>query len=136
MRNPLNNPLFIPSLEIVAVLFVFGFGLVLFFGRKDLKAGLTGELGKRFIGWMILAPLFLVATFVGGLLATLILLVFFYLVTTEYVRVVGVDRPYAMYLYSLIPITLLTAAFFPQLYFALPAGDPAADPRAHLNAQH
>lgn len=121
MRNPLNNPLFIPSLEIVAVLFVFGFGLVLFFGRKDLKAGLTGELGKRFIGWMILAPLFLVATFVGGLLATLILLVFFYLVTTEYVRVVGVDRPYAMYLYSLIPITLLTAAFFPQLYFALPA---------------
>jgi len=122
MRNPLDNPFFIPSLEIVAVLFVFGFGLVLFFGRKDLKAGLTGELGKRFIGWMILAPLFLVATFVEGLLATLILLVFFYRVTGEYVRVVGVERPYAMYLYSLIPITLLTAAFLPELYFALPAG--------------
>lgn len=122
MRNPLDNPFFIPSLEIVAVLFVFGFGLVLFFGRKDIKAGLTGELGKRFIGWMILAPLFLVATFVEGLLATLILLVFFYRVTGEYVRVVGVERPYAMYLYSLIPITLLTAAFLPELYFALPAG--------------
>lgn len=122
MRNPFDNPFFIPSLEIVAVLFVFGFGLVLFFGRKDIKAGLTGELGKRFIGWMILAPLFLVATFVEGLLATLILLVFFYRVTGEYVRVVGVERPYAMYLYSLIPITLLTAAFLPELYFALPAG--------------
>jgi phosphatidate cytidylyltransferase len=122
MRNPLDNPFFIPSLEIVAVLFIFGFGLVLFFGRKDIKAGLTGELGKRFIGWMILAPLFLVATFVEGLLATLILLVFFYRVTGEYVRVVGVERPYAMYLYSLIPITLLTAAFLPGLYFALPAG--------------
>jgi phosphatidate cytidylyltransferase len=33
----------------------------------------------------------------------------------------GVDRPYAIYLYTLIPVTLLTAQFFPTLYFVLPA---------------
>ncbi|MBI3243965.1 MAG: phosphatidate cytidylyltransferase [Chloroflexi bacterium] len=120
-RNPLADPLFVPSLKIVGVLLVFGFGLVLFFARKDLKAGLTGELGKRFIGWMIIAPLFLVATFVGGLAAAAILLFFFYRVTVEYVRVVGVERPYAIYLYTLIPATFLIAQFFPTLYFALPA---------------
>ena len=71
LHNPLADPFFMPSVKIVGGLFVVGFGLVLFFARHDLKAGLTGELGKRFIGWMIIAPLFLVATFVGGLLGAL-----------------------------------------------------------------
>jgi phosphatidate cytidylyltransferase len=122
LQNPLANPIFWPTLRLVGVLLAGGFGLVLFFARHDLRAGLTGELGKRFIGWMIIAPLFLLASFVGGVLGALILLFFFYRVTNEYVRVVGVERPYALYLYALIPITFLTAAFVPQLYFALPAG--------------
>ena len=121
MRNPLADPLFFPSLKIVAVLFVFGFGLVLFFARKNLRAGLTGELGKRFIGWMIIAPMFMIAAFVGGIAAALILLFFFYRVTAEYVRVVGVERPYALYLYVLIPVTFVTAQFVPALFFTLPA---------------
>jgi len=122
MRNPLTDPLFLPSFKIVCVLFVFGFGLVLFFARKDLKAGLTGELGKRFIGWMLITPLFLIATFVGGLVAAVILLLFFYRVVIEYVRVVGVERPYAVYLYVLIPLTFVIAQFLPALFFTLPAG--------------
>jgi phosphatidate cytidylyltransferase len=121
MHNPLADPLFWPTLKIVAGLFVFGFGLVLFFARKDLKAGLTGELGKRFIGWMIIAPLFLIAAFIGGIVAAAVLLLFFYRVVTEYVSVVRIERPYTIYLYTLIPITFITAQFFPTLYFALPA---------------
>lgn len=120
--NPLTNPLFWPTIRIAAGLFVFGFALVLFFARKDLKAGLGGELGKRFIGWMIIAPLFVIAAFVGGLVGAVILLFFFYRVVSEYVRVVGVERPYAVYLYVFIPITFLIAEFFPTLYFTLPAG--------------
>lgn len=121
MQNPLANPLFLPSLQIVGFLFALGLGLVLFFARKDFRTGLTGEYGKRFIGWMIITPLFLVATFVGGLPAAAILLIFFYRMAVEYVRVVGVERPYAIYLYTLIPITFITAVFFPELYFTLPA---------------
>ena len=79
-HNPLENPLFWPILRTTGILFVFGFALVLFFARKDLKAGLQGELGKRFIGWLIVAPIFLVGTFVRGLIAAIILFVFFYLV--------------------------------------------------------
>lgn len=122
IHNPLLNALFIPTLKVIAVLFVFGFGLVLFFARKDLKAGLTGELGKRFIGWMILAPLFLIANFVGGIVAAAILLFFLYRIVLEYVRVVELERPYANYLYLLIPVTLITAHFLPGLFFTLPAG--------------
>jgi phosphatidate cytidylyltransferase len=122
MRNPLADPLFLPSLKIIGVLFVFGLGLVVFFARKDLKAGLMGELGQRYIGWMIMAPLFLIAVFVGGLVAAAILLFFLCRVTVEYVRVVGVEPSYAIYLYALIPITFIIAAFQPALYFALPAG--------------
>lgn len=122
IHNPLADPLFLPSLKIVGGLFVLGFGLVLFFARHDLKAGLTGELGKRFIGWMIIAPLFLISTFAGGLLGAAILLLALFRIVHEYVQVVEVERPYALYLYCLIPITFVTAAFFPALYFTLPAG--------------
>ena len=120
-RNPLENPLFWPILQITAILFLFGFGLVLFFARKDLKAGLKGELGKRFLGWLIIAPVFLIGTFVKGVVAAMILFVFFYLVLAEYIRVVGLQRPYIIYLYILVPITFFTAQYFPGLYSVLPA---------------
>lgn len=121
-NNPLDDPLFLPTLKIVGVIFIFGFGLVLFFARHDLKAGLTGELGQRYIGWMIMTPLFLIATFCGGLAAAVVLLFFFYRVVFEYVNAVGVERQYALYIYALIPITFVVAAFVPELYFTLPGG--------------
>lgn len=121
MRNPFADPLFVPTLRIVGALFVFGLGLVLFFARKDLEAGLRGELGKRFIGWMLIAPVFLIATFVGGVAAVALLFLFFYRVAAEYVHVVGVKRPYVVYLYTLIPITFIVAKFLPEFYSTLPA---------------
>lgn len=120
-HNPLDNPLFWPILRITGILFLFGFGLVLFFARKDLKVGLKGELGKRFIGWLIIAPVFLIGTFVKGLVAAIILFIFFYLVLAEYIRVVGVQRPYIMHLYIFVPITFFVAQYFPALYSVLPA---------------
>jgi len=120
-HNPLEDPLFWPILRITGILFLFGFGLVLFFARKDLKAGLSGELGKRFIGWLIIAPVFLLGTFVKGVVAAVILFVFFYLVLAEYIRVVGVHRSYVIHLYAFIPITFFTAQYFPELYAVLPA---------------
>lgn len=120
-HNPLENPLFWPILRITAILFAFGFGLVLFFARKDLKAGLKGELGKRFIGWLIVAPFFLAGAFVKGLVAAIILFVFFYLILREYIQVVGIHRPYIIHLYIFVPITFFTAQYFPGLYSVLPA---------------
>lgn len=120
-HNPLDNPLFWPILKITGILFLFGLGLVLFFARKDLKAGLKGELGMRFIGWLIIAPVFLIGTFVKGVVAAIILFIFFYLVLAEYIRVVGVHRPYIIHLYTFVPITFFVAQYFPELYSVLPA---------------
>jgi phosphatidate cytidylyltransferase len=120
-HNPLDDPLFWPILRVIGILFLFGFGLVLFFARKDLRAGLKGELGKRFIGWLIVAPVFLIGTFVRGVVAAIILFLFFYLVLAEYIRVVGVHRPYVIHLYTFVPITFFTAQYFPELYSVLPA---------------
>ena len=120
-HNPFENPLFLPSLKIVGLLFLFGFAIVLFFARKDFKAGLQGELGKRFLGWMIIAPVFLIATFVRGHIAAAILFIFFYRVLAEYIQVVGVERPYAVYLWLLVPVTFYVAQYQPEFYFTLPA---------------
>ena len=121
LHNPVTDPIFWPTLRVSTMLFVLGFGLVLYFGRKNLSASLTGELGKRFIGWLLIAPLFMLAAFVGGIVAAAILLFFFFRIVNEYVAIVGVKHDYAIYLYSLIPITIVTAQFIPHLYFTLPA---------------
>jgi phosphatidate cytidylyltransferase len=120
-HNPLDDPLFWPILRVTGILFIFGFGLVLFFARNDLRAGLKGELGKRFIGWLIVASVFLIGTFVKGVVAAIILFIFFYLVLAEYIRVVGVHQPYIIHLYTFVPITFFTAQYFPELYSVLPA---------------
>jgi phosphatidate cytidylyltransferase len=119
--NPLTDPIFWPTVRVCLLLFILGFGLVLYFGRKDLKASLTGELGKRFLGWLLIAPLFMLAAFVGGIVAAAILLFFFFRIVSEYVTIVGVKRDYAIYLYSLIPVTIVTAQFISDLFFTLPA---------------
>ncbi len=121
MQNPLADPLFLMSLPPLGALLVFAVAVVLFFARNDLKAGLRGELGQRLIGWMLIAPLFLIAVFVGGLIGAAILLFFMIRITFEYVCVLGVERPYAIYLYALIPLTFVIAALLPPLYFTLPA---------------
>lgn len=122
MQNPFHNPLFAPSLEITAVLFLFGLCIVLFFARNNVQAGLKGELGKRLVGWGLIAPLFLIGLFTGGIVGAGVLLCFQFRISTEYARVVGVDRPYRAFVYALIPVTFVTAVFAPSLYFALPAG--------------
>lgn len=121
IENPFNDPIFLPSLLLFGVLLVLGFGIVLFFARHDLRAGLSGELGKRYISWMIIAPLFLVTVFVGGLIGAVILLLFIYRIVLEYIHVVGVKHSYALYLYAMIPITFGIGAFLPAYYFMLPA---------------
>jgi len=121
IQNPFLDPIFLPSMQIVVGVFGLGLVIVLFFARHDLKAGLKGELGKRLIGWMLITPIFFVAVFVGGIVGAIILLFFFYRIASEYIRVVGVERPYALYVYALIPMTFITAVFVPSLYSALPA---------------
>jgi phosphatidate cytidylyltransferase len=116
-----TDRLLVNTLQNMALLFAGGLGLVLFFARKNLRAGLTGELGRRYLSWLVIAPLFVAATFVGGWLAAAILLVGVYRLAYEYVRAVRVERPYAIYLYALIPVTLGSAHFFPAVYFGLPA---------------
>lgn len=121
LLNPLENPQFIPTSIRVIYFLVFGFGIVLFFARKDIKAGLKGELGQRFISWMIIAPIFLIASFIGGFAGAIIVIYFFYRVVKEYVEVMNVQQTYARYLYALIPVTFIVAEWAPDFYFALPA---------------
>lgn len=121
IRNPLENPLFWPTIRNIGLLFGFGLGLVLFFARKDLKAGLSGELGQRYISWLIITPIFLAAIFVRGIVASVLLLLFFFQITREYASVVQLNWPYQVMLYLFMPITFLVATHWPALYFFLPA---------------
>lgn len=116
-----DDTLLILTVQRVALLFLLGLLLVLYFARRDLRTELRGELGQRYLSWMILAPLFLLATFAGGAAGLAILAFFFYRLVLEYSRMVGIERPYLWFLVLLVPLTVAVAALMPSLYSALPA---------------
>lgn len=119
-NNPLLNPDFWPSLRALQTLFTLGAGLVIFFARKNLRAGLRGELGQRYLTWLMLTPLYLLAAFAGGWLGAAVWLGATGIAAREAVAVFGITRPYARLLYTLIPLTLYIAVAQPQLFAALP----------------
>ncbi len=92
LQNPFLDPNFLPSIKVVCIVLAIGFGLVLFFARKDIRAGLQGELGLRYISWMMITPVFLASVFLEGLVAALVLLWFFIQCTREYIRATSVEK--------------------------------------------
>ena len=106
-NNPILNPDFWLSLRALQDVFVLG-------------AGLRGELGQRYLTWLMLTPLYLLATFAGGCLGAVVWLGATGIAAHEAVAVFGITRPYARLLYALIPLTLYIAVAQPQLFAALP----------------
>jgi phosphatidate cytidylyltransferase len=120
INNPILNPDFWPSVRALQTLFIFGAGLVFFFARKNLLAGLRGELGRRYLTWLFLTPLYVLAAFAGGWLGALVWLGATSIAAREAVAVFGITRPYARLLFALIPLTLYIAIAQPQIFAVLP----------------
>jgi phosphatidate cytidylyltransferase len=116
-----ESDLFFRTLWSVSGLFGTGAILILVLGRFDIKRIVEGELGARFIGWLILTPVYMLVLFSNIFIGASILLIGLFLVIIEYSQAARLDRSQQLFLYILAGITLLVVLLKPDLFAALPA---------------
>ncbi|MEI6477457.1 MAG: phosphatidate cytidylyltransferase [bacterium] len=118
--NPLANPIFIPLMTRMLVLFSAGFLILLALKKGNYAALMGSNLGQRYVGWLILFPIYVVGTFFGALFGHIVLFAFMYLALAEIVRVSGLSRAYHVALVVLSIYSLFIAALHPEYFFSLP----------------
>ena len=118
--NPLTNPIFLPVIARAAIVFAAGFLLILIRNRFSFAEFRRSTLGKIYLGWLILAPAYLVAIFTGRLLGLALLLTLAIIAIKEISRVAGLHRTYSWALYVLAALSLAVTSFTPAYTLSLP----------------
>lgn len=118
-QNPLDHVLFAPTALRIGVLLLVAALLVGLVERKPWRELRETTLFKRILSWSVMAPTFLLAVFVGGPLAFVIIVYLIIQGLAEYERLVGIERPYAwLLLFAGIATPLLTGLLSPYFLFA------------------
>jgi phosphatidate cytidylyltransferase len=121
-HNPFANDLFFPVIARVALLLALGLVAVVAAERKPYRVLRRSTLFLRLRTWLWVAPLFLLAMFIGGA-AAFVLGVFVVLqAVSEYVRLVGTSRRYALLLMLWSLAGMLITAVAPAWLAFLPFG--------------
>ncbi len=121
-HNPFGNPQFLPSVIRVFVLLVVGLAAVLASQRKPLRVLRRSTFFARARTWLWIAPLFLLCLFTGGFVA-LVLATFVVLQgLSEYGRLAGIERRYALLLLLWGQVGLFVAALARRYFLFLPFG--------------
>ncbi|MEO0599017.1 MAG: phosphatidate cytidylyltransferase [Chloroflexota bacterium] len=118
----MNVPDLLPQ-TLMALGAIFGCGaiLVLILGRFNLKRIMEGELGARYLGWLILTPVYIVVLFTNIYIGLLMVAIAMLLCIIEYSRATKLPTNQQAFLYIFVVITLLVVIFRPPLFAALPA---------------
>jgi phosphatidate cytidylyltransferase len=121
-HNPFGNDLFLPVLARVVLLIVAGLAAVVIAQRRPLRVLRRSTFFSRTRTWFWMAPLFLVCVFTGGFVA--FLLATFVLVQglSEFARIAGIDRRYALLLMLWSQVGLVVAALEREYFLFLPFG--------------
>jgi phosphatidate cytidylyltransferase len=122
-HNPFANDLFLPVLLRVVLLLLAGFVAVLVARRRwSLKVLRRSTLFLRTRAWFIIGPLFVVAVFIGGFVAFLLATYVMLQGSSEFARVAGIQRRYALLLMLWGQVGLLVAALAREYFLLLPFG--------------
>lgn len=118
--NPFANPIFITILLRAAAVLVAGFVLLLSVKKFRAKELLESNIGKIYIGWLVLAPLYLLGIFLGGIPSLVVLFVLTSLALGEVVRLAQLPRVYFVTLLFLSVWSIVVASFFSGYFYSLP----------------
>ncbi|HYT26900.1 MAG TPA: CDP-archaeol synthase [Actinomycetota bacterium] len=121
-HNPFGNPLFVPVFLRVVLLIVIGLAGVLLAQRRSLTVLRRSTFFTRTRTWFWIGPLFLVCAFTGGFVAFLLATFVVIQGLSEFVRIAGIDRRYALLLMLWSEIGLLVASLARDYFLLLPFG--------------
>ncbi len=118
--NPLNNPIFYPLLARFVGTFLAGFILIWILNKFKLKDIWQGNLGKRYISWLVIGFLFMLFILLGGYPALGFLLVFMILALWEVGKMAKLPKMYYWALYVLAFAGIGVTVFFIDKFYILP----------------
>ncbi|MEI8270937.1 MAG: phosphatidate cytidylyltransferase, partial [bacterium] len=118
--NPLLNPILYPIILRAVLVFVLGFIVIFSLKRFNFSEFKKSNLGKIYIGWIILTPIYLLGIFLGGIPALIVLFVFMYLAIKEISKIAQLPLIYTIGLIGLSLWTIFIASFFVQYFYTLP----------------
>lgn len=118
--NPLDSQDFWPTVIRVVGLLAVGALLVLVVERKPWSELRETTLFKRVMSWAVMAPVFMLSVFVGGLVALVIVTFIVVQSSAEYARLVGLQRRYGWVLVILGVGTLVSTGLMPEYFLYSP----------------
>lgn len=118
--NPLLNPIFYPVVFKAALIFIIGFLLLFAFKKFNFSNFLHSNLGKRYIGWLILAPIYLLGIFLGGIPGLIVLFMFMYMAIREIATIASLPKAYILSLSVLALCSIVVVGFFVEYFYSLP----------------
>jgi phosphatidate cytidylyltransferase len=121
-HNPFAHPLFVPAAWRIAALLTAGLVAVALVERKPPGELLRSTLFVRVRTWAVIAPLFLLALFSGGVVLLGLAAFIALQGVGEYARVTRLQRPYALLLAAGALAGLLVAALAHRFLLFLPLG--------------
>jgi phosphatidate cytidylyltransferase len=119
LLNPLTNPIFEPVLLRTAILFIAGLFLIVALNKGF--DGLTdSNLWRRYVSWLLIAPFYLTAVFLGGTVSLFFLLAVILVAVWEYKEISGLPQMYTWTLYVLSVVSVYVASYQTTLFYSLP----------------
>jgi phosphatidate cytidylyltransferase len=118
--NPLSNPILTQVLIRFIWLFVAGFILILILKKFNLKDLWKGELGKRYISWLVIGIIFMTFVFLGGIPSLIFTYVVMVLALWEVHRMAKMPKAYFYMLITLAAISVIVTSFFEIKFYILP----------------
>ncbi len=118
--NPLTNPIFLAVLWRVFWLYLAGFVLILLLNKFKIKGIWQTNVGKRFLSWLVIGPVYLAFIFVGGYGALFFLLLILLLAILEIQKISNLPRSYIYGLMLMSAISVYVASFQFAFFYSLP----------------
>lgn len=122
-RNPFADPLFLPTAIRIAGLLVVAALLILVLERKRLSEAKDSVLVQRVGSWAVMAPVFTLSVFVGGVVSLALVTLMTVQGIREFARLVKIDATYkrALIAYGVFALGL-TAYWGHRFFLFLPLG--------------
>jgi phosphatidate cytidylyltransferase len=118
--NPLLNPILIDVVKRFFWVFIAGFILILLLKKFSLKGLWQGELGKRYLSWLVIGSIFMIFIFLGGIPSLIFMFVIMVLGLYEFSRISKMPKVYFYALLALAIFSIIISSFFENRFYMLP----------------
>lgn len=118
--NPLLNPILNEVVKRFIWVFIAGFILILILKKFNLKGLWKGELGKRYLSWLVLGTLFMIFISLGGIPSLIFTYVIMLLAILEITEMAKLPKIYAWALGIMAGISIICASFYETKFYMLP----------------